>query len=287
VGFRRRGKDTAAAAESVGQSVPEATESAAVAEPSPPVVEEVPEVAEAVEIGSVEDLGGPRFPAMRAERDGGPWDSGDLGEDKLERVDLGGILVPIVDGMELRAEIAEERVVAATLVIGRTAIQIQPFAAPRTMGIRDDVRGEIAEGIGQSGGSVRQVDGRFGLELLAEVPVGLPDGTVGMQIARFLGVDGPRWFLRAVITGEGAIDDAARAPLEDLFADVVVVRGMDPMAPREAITLRLPDALAPVPDQLDHDHHDHHDHDHGTAEHSHGMDDFHPFERGPEITEIR
>lgn len=222
------------------------------------------------------------------EREGGPWDSAGAPDDAgLERVDLGGIMVPIVDGMELRAEIAEERVVAATLVIGRTAIQIQPFAAPRTMGIWDDVRGEIAEGIGQSGGSVRQVDGRFGLELLAEVPVGLPDGTVGMQIARFLGVDGPRWFLRAVITGEGAIDDAARAPLEDLFADVVVVRGMDPMAPREAITLRLPDALAPVPDQLDHDHHDHHDHDHGTAEHSHGMDDFNPFERGPEITEIR
>jgi hypothetical protein len=232
------------------------------------------------------DTGAPRFPAARAERDGGPWDSGDLGEDKIERVDLGGILVPIVDGMELRAEIAEERVVAATLVVGRSAIQIQPFAAPRTMGIWDDVRGEIAEGIGQGGGTVRQLEGRFGLELVAEVPVGLPDGTVGLQAARFLGVDGPRWFLRAVITGEGALDEAAREPLEELFADIVVVRGAEPMAPREPITLRLPGEMDPPPDdplaaavaaQGEQD----------AEPEAKGMDDFNPFERGPEITEIR
>ncbi len=232
------------------------------------------------------DTGAPRFPAARAERDGGPWDAGDLGEDKIERVDLGGILVPIVDGMELRAEIAEERVVAATLVVGRSAIQIQPFAAPRTMGIWDDVRGEIAEGIGQGGGTVRQLEGRFGLELVAEVPVGLPDGTVGLQAARFLGVDGPRWFLRAVITGEGALDEAAREPLEELFADVVVVRGDEPMAPREPITLRLPGEMDSPPDdplaaaaaaQAEED----------AEPEAKGMDDFNPFERGPEITEIR
>jgi hypothetical protein len=279
--FRRRNKDTEATASAAGpvaESVPEAGEAESGLTVEVDVPAEVPEdLADAVE-----DDGGPRFPAMRAERDGGPWDSGDLGEDKIERVDLGGILVPIVDGMELRAEIAEDRVVAATLVVGRTAIQIQPFAAPRTMGIWDDVRGEIAEGIGQSGGSVRQVEGRFGLELVAEVPVGAPDGTVGLQTARFLGVDGPRWFLRAVITGEGALLEAARAAVEDLFADVVVVRGPDPMAPREPITLRLPGELAPSPDQLA---------EQAAAESAdedaHSMEDFNPFERGPEITEIR
>jgi hypothetical protein len=182
--------------------------------------------------------------------------------------------------MELRAEIADERVVAATLVVGRSAIQLQPFAAPRSMGIWEDVRGEIAEGIGQGGGGVREVDGRFGPELVAEVPVGLPDGTVGVQTARFLGVDGPRWFLRAVITGEGAVDAAARAPLEELFAEVVVVRGVEPMAPREPLELRLPLEMAGDPDEI------------GEAEEPADegptrITDFNPFERGPEITEIR
>ncbi len=280
--FRRRNKDTEAPAAAAVPGVESVLEAGPEADPGVTVDEDLTlEVPEEI-ADSGEDVGGPRFPAMRAEREGGPWDSGDIGEDKLERVDLGGILVPIVDGMELRAEIAEDRVVAATLVVGRTAIQIQPFAAPRTMGIWDDVRGEIAEGIGQGGGTVRQVEGRFGLELVAEVPVGAPDGTVGLQTARFLGVDGPRWFLRAVITGEGALLEAARVPVEDLFADVVVVRGPDPMAPREPIALRLPGELAPSPDQLAEE-----SAAASAEEGAHRIEDFNPFERGPEITEIR
>jgi hypothetical protein len=216
------------------------------------------------------------------ERDGGPWDSTAAPDAELERVDLGGILVPIVDGMELRAEIADDRVVAATLIVERSAIQIQPFAAPRTMGIWDDVREEIAAGILQGGGEVQSGEGRFGTELVATVPVALPDGTSGFQVARFLGVDGPRWFLRAVITGEGAVDDAARTPLEELFAEIVVVRGEDAMAPREPIELRLPgqleEAAAEAAAAED---------DEAEEENPKGMDDINPFERGPEITEIR
>ncbi|HEY3603778.1 MAG TPA: DUF3710 domain-containing protein [Sporichthyaceae bacterium] len=216
------------------------------------------------------------------EREGGPWDSAGAPDDAgLERVDLGGIMVPIVDGMELRAEIADDRVVAATLIVERSAIQIQPFAAPRTMGIWDDVREEIAAGIQQGGGEVQTGEGRFGTELVATVPVALPDGTSGFQVARFLGVDGPRWFLRAVITGEGAVDDAARAPLEELFAEIVVVRGEDAMAPREPIELRLPGQLEDAAAEAAQDEEE------DEEEKPKGMDDFNPFERGPEITEIR
>lgn len=270
--FRRRGKRDEAEAEeqlvegSAQDVIDEETDDA------PAAVAEDPDL--------------PSWPSgVVVERDGGPWDAAAVPPDsKTERVDLGGILVPIVDGMELRAEVADDRVVAATLIVERSAIQIQPFAAPRTMGIWDDVREEIAAGIRQGGGEVQTGEGRFGTELVATVPVALPDGTSGYQVARFLGVDGPRWFLRAVITGEGAVDDAARAPLEDLFAEVVVVRGEDAMAPRDPIELRLPgqledaaaEAMAAQEAQE-------------AAEEAQpkGMDDFNPFERGPEITEIR
>jgi len=243
---------------------------------------------ELAQLGADEDADDPNVPSWPrgtiAERDGGPWDAAAMPEDSgMERVDLGGILVPIVDGMELRAEIADERVVAATLIVERSAIQIQPFAAPRTMGIWNDVREEIAAGIQQGGGEVQVGEGRFGTELVATVPVALPDGTSGFQVARFLGVDGPRWFLRAVITGEGAVDDAARAPLEELFAEIVVVRGEDAMAPRDPIELRLPgeigDAAAEAVEQQEAEAEE--------EEKPKGMDDFNPFERGPEITEIR
>ncbi len=222
--------------------------------------------------------------AERAPREGGPWDASDAPDDKVERVDLGGIQVPIVDGMELRAEIAEERVVAATLIIERSAIQIQPFAAPRTLGIWDEVRQEIASGISQGGGEVQESEGRFGTELVATVPVALPDGTQGMQVARFLGVDGPRWFLRAVITGEGAMEAAAREPLENLLAEVVVVRGDDAMAPRDPIELRLPEEVTAGMEAQEETEEEISE---AEAERRARLGDFNPFERGPEITEIR
>lgn len=223
-------------------------------------------------------------PAARPAREGGPWDSAEAPEDKVERVDLGGVLIPIVDGMELRAEIAEERVVAATLIIERSAIQIQPFAAPRTMGIWDEVRQEIASGITQGGGEVQEDEGRFGVELVATVPVALPDGTAGFQVARFLGVDGPRWFLRAVITGEGALEADAREPLENLLADVVVVRGGDAMAPRDPIPLRLPEEVTQGMAEAEESEEEI---DEAEAQRRARLGDFNPFERGPEITEIR
>lgn len=214
----------------------------------------------------------------QAARTGGPWDADEAPEDKIDRVDLGGIRVPIIGGMELRAEIADERVVAATLIVERSALQIQPFAAPRTMGIWGEVREEIAAGIRSGGGQAEETTGRFGTELVAEVPVALPDGTAGTQLARFIGVDGPRWFLRAVITGEAAVEERVRGPLEGLLAEVVVVRGPDPMAPRDPIELRLPEDVEAGPHGEAFD---------ADAQSQRSVDDLKPFERGPEITERR
>ena len=61
-----------------------------------------------------------------------------------------------------------------------------------------------------------------------------------MRVARFIGVDGPRWFLRGVVTGDGAVNAEAAAEIEDLFRSVVVVRGSTPMPPRDLIPLHMP-----------------------------------------------
>ena len=247
------------------------------------------------EVGSEsEEAGGEHAPSWptgsRRERDGGPWDALTAPEDKIERVDLGGVRIPIVNGMELRAELADDQVVAVTLILGRSALQIQPFAAPRTMGIWDEVRAEISEGISSSGGTSSEEEGRFGTELVAEVAVALPDGTTGTQTARFIGVDGPRWFLRAVITGEASLDAGLRVALEDLLADVVVVRGEDAMAPRDPIGLQLPAEieLGEPGEQFEMaEEEDDEDDDDGQDDVPRRVDDLKPFERGPEITEVR
>ena len=88
---------------------------------------------------------------------------------------------------------------------------------------------------------VEEREGPLGAELLAEVPViAGPDGTAGKRLARFVGVDGPRWFLRGVIGGAATADVDAAAKVEDLFRSIVVVRGGSPMPPRDLIPLKMP-----------------------------------------------
>ncbi len=203
----------------------------------------------------------------------GPWDVADLDDPAKGRVDLGGLLIPAVQGMELRADIADDRVVAATVVLMDSMIQLQPFAAPRSQGIWDEVRGELAASVTKQGGTVDESTGPFGPELRARVSVTSPDGKKGTQLARFVGVDGPRWFLRAVITGKAATEPAPARRVEDLLRDVVVVRGGSPMAPRDAIPLRLPEEGAQS--SL------------GTTESGAQRPPLDPFRRGPEITEVR
>jgi hypothetical protein len=191
--------------------------------------------------------------------------------------------------MELRLEVDEaaNQVVGATAVIGDSAVQIQAFAAPKTMGIWDDIRAEIAESILAQGGTADEARGPLGAELRTRMPSAGPDGRTVFAPARFTGVDGPRWFLRAVFSGRAAIEDEAAEPLLEVVRGTVVVRGDAAMAPREMLLLKLPDEVQ-TPQDHDHDHE--HDHDHaapgrtGSASH---VDDLKPFERGPEITEVR
>ncbi|WP_406281411.1 DUF3710 domain-containing protein [Embleya sp. NBC_00896] len=224
----------------------------------------------------LEELSRPIPPAPRPD---GPWDFDELEDPNEERIDLGGMLIPSDPRMELRVEVSNDLIIAATVVLEDSGLQLQAFAAPRNEGIWHEVRAEIASGITQQGGVVDEQDAGLGWELRAQVPVQLPDGTQGHQLVRFVGCDGPRWFLRGVISGRAAVDPAVGADLEAMFRDTVVVRGIEPMAPRDPILLRLPEnaQVDPnsglVPPQ--------------GAEEDRFAGDLDPFQRGPEITEVR
>lgn len=224
----------------------------------------------------VDEVGEEAAPAARATtRTAGPWDEADAPEDDLPRIDLGALLVPVRDGMEVRVDVQEQTVVAATLVDGHSAMQIHAFAAPKSSGIWLEVRDEIAESIRQNGGSTENVDGELGPELRARVPAeaaGHPPGAgLAQQPMRFLGVDGPRWFLRGLLTGPAATDPTQARRLLEVFRGTIVVRGTDAMAPRDMLPLRLPkDALAQQP-----------------PEEEPARPGLEMLERGPEITETR
>ncbi|MCH0538865.1 DUF3710 domain-containing protein [Streptomyces sp. MUM 203J] len=214
-----------------------------------------------------------------APRPDGPWDVSEVAKPGEGRVDLGGVFVPGVEGMELRVEVAGDAIVAATVVLSDSAIQLQAFAAPKNEGIWGEVRDEIASGITQQGGVIDEVEGPLGWELRAQVPVQLPDGTGGVQLVRFVGVDGPRWFLRGVISGQGAVQPQAAGLLEQIFRDTVVVRGDGPMAPRDPLVLKLPNDAQMVPEGIQPDGQG------GGASRFSG--DMGQLQRGPEITEVR
>lgn len=177
----------------------------------------------------------------------GPFDVADATDDR-PRLDFGSVRVPAVDGMEVRVETADDgRLVGIGLVVSGTVLQVQPFAAPRTAGIWDEVRAELLAGLTAQGGSVEETTGPFGPELRARLPVKRPDGTTSHEVVRFLGVDGPRWFLRGVISGAGAVDPERARVVEEMLAGVVVVRGDQAAPPREPLPLTLPEGPAADP----------------------------------------
>ncbi|MHB1172972.1 MAG: DUF3710 domain-containing protein [Lacisediminihabitans sp.] len=163
-------------------------------------------------------------------------------------VDLGGVKVLPREGLQLRLEVEEDsqRVVAVGLDYAGSTLQVQPFAAPRSSGLWHEIREQIADQVAKQGGTAKLTVGPFGPELLAEIPATAPGQPGSTRLARFIGVDGPRWFLRGVIAGEGAVNPDAAAKIEELFRSVVVVRGSSPMPPRDLIPLHMPkSAISP------------------------------------------
>jgi hypothetical protein len=96
----------------------------------------------------------------------------------------------------------------------------------------------------QRGQAKERLDGPFGTELHGKLP---GDGGAAVPV-RFIGVDGPRWFLRAMLIGAVATEDAKAEPYLRALRNVVVVRGNDPLPVREPVELRLPrDVVLPEP----------------------------------------
>ncbi|MBC7308586.1 MAG: DUF3710 domain-containing protein [Actinomycetales bacterium] len=223
-------------------------------------------------------------PEQESEPTRGPKDRSQV-KDAEGRLDLGSIWLRGVAGMELRLEADRERqqVVGAHVVLGDSQMQIQVFAAPKTLGIWDEIRDEIAQSLATNGGTAEEVDGPLGTELHVRMASQNQSGQTVFSPIRFVGVDGPRWFFRAVMSGRAAIDAAAAERFYEIIDDIVVVRGDVPMPPREVLPLALPKSREQLQAEA------------AAAAEAAGEEageegtqtDLDPFKRGPEITEIR
>ena len=108
-------------------------------------------------------------PFDRSEK--GPFD---ISEEYPEhdRLDLGALKVPVVDGMQVRLDTDDDsqRVLAVTLIHDGGGIQLQAFATPRSEGLWNTVRAQLAESVTKQGGESTELHTSLGKELAIEVP---------------------------------------------------------------------------------------------------------------------
>ena len=226
------------------------------------------------------DYDEPEQPAGVPRAEGGPWDAEEPFP-ALERVDLGSLQVPVGPEHEIQLVMAEQHGAWVTIRYLESEVQIQAFAAARRGALWDDVRAEIAAEVNTAGGRSQETEGSFGIELMAQVPAPAEPGQGaaepgGMRLVRFVGVDGPRWFVRGLFSGPAADGGDQAELLEEVLRDVVVVRGEHPVPPREILELRLPpEARQALEEQA------------AADEENRFGGDLNPFERGPEFTETR
>lgn len=178
------------------------------------------------------------FPANRVAS--GPFDDSEINMVR-HYVDLGALKITPREGLNIRLEVEEGtgRVVAVALDFEGSTLQVQPFSASRSTGMWHDIRAQIADQIAKQGGTVTEVTGVLGPELLCQVPA-LADGQQVFQDARFIGVDGPRWFLRGVMAGPAVTNPDQGKLMIELFRDLVIARGQSPMPPGELLPMHMP-----------------------------------------------
>ncbi|HEY0452013.1 DUF3710 domain-containing protein [Actinophytocola sp.] len=177
-----------------------------------------------------EEVGGDLFDGA------GPWDEDEAPDDGLNRIDLGCLRLPVPEGAQLQVEMDPAGPVRAVHIVTPVGqLTVTAYAAPRSGGLWHEVSTELAAQLRKDGATVRTTTGEWGLELLA---------ALGEVSLRFVGVDGPRWMLRAVVAGPPDRLDNSAAALYELVRGTVVVRGGQPMPVRTPLPIELPPAIA-------------------------------------------
>jgi len=178
----------------------------------------------------------------------GPYDVDDLPDDGTNRIDLGALLVASSEGRDLRVQVDQKTgSVRSVMLAGKTgALELRAYAAPRNGDLWSEIRPQIAADASRRGGTATEREGRFGTELVCELQVKRSDGASGKQTSRVIGINGPRWLLRATLIGEPARNPEESAEWEEAITKVAVRRGAQAMPVGEQLPIALPEGVRPV-----------------------------------------
>ncbi len=199
---------------------------------------------------------GPAKPA----RTNGPWDAEEASALATDhparagsRVDLGGLELPAVEGLQVQMNVDERRGDAGSVLVAvkGAAMELLAVAAPRSRPLWPETLVTIQAELQQRNAAVTETKGPWGPLLQVKLPVAASDGRSGVQPSVVMGIDGPRWLLRVTLLGRAATEKAGRDEMLAILRRTVVARGEGPMAPGELIRLRPPPGVAPVPTKED------------------------------------
>lgn len=168
--------------------------------------------------------------------------------DTSSMLDLGALFLPNIPGLEVDLDLDARsgRGKSVSLHLNMTIAEVQVFAAATNEDLWADMRDAIASGLREQKVECAVELGRFGTEIHAVMPTVDLDGNAHIQPVRFVGVRGPRWLLRVVISGDGALvssSNAAVTEIDDVVSGLVVNRGDAPIPPGERLELRSPQPL--------------------------------------------
>ncbi len=163
----------------------------------------------------------------------GPFDVSEVGL-LTPYLDFGSIRIAPKPDMQIRADVdeANKRIVAITVEVNKHRMQLQAFAATRSEGLWLSTLEALAKSVTDQGGESAKRSGPLGIELFAQVPNPTRNSV-------FVGVDGPRWFLRGVITGDD-LSGANYLEMVSIFRQTVVNRGDVALPPGDLLPLKLP-----------------------------------------------
>jgi hypothetical protein len=177
-------------------------------------------------------------PPDRAEN--GPFDVSEIGL-LAPYLDFGSLRVSPQPDVAIKADVEDstKRIVSITLETAGHRIQLQAFAASKVDGLWAAAMNAIEEGVKAQGGLADQIQGALGPELRVQTTV-TENGQKMLRESRFIGVDGPKWFLRGVLTGPELYSEARYLSLVALFRSVAVSRGDLPLPPGDLLPITLP-----------------------------------------------
>jgi len=180
-------------------------------------------------------------PTPAGPRARGPWDASEKDvSDDPDYLDFGSLLVRGRPGMkfQLPPDDEEGSIGSIVVVAEESGLELRAFAAARSGGVWDEVRADLEAEVRRLDGEATEAEGPFGTELHIRVPVTV-GGEEGFQPSRAIGIEGPRWLLRAMFLGREALEPSDDGPMMDVLRDVVVVRGDEPRASREPLLLTI------------------------------------------------